>query len=821
MKNIVLTAITAFFYFYSVAQPEVSIYDIQGQEPESPYHGQVVTTTGMVTGVFGAGFFMQDGQGEWNGIYVYTSQSVTRGDEIRLTAEVDEYYELTELKNVDGLEILSSGNTLPEPAILSTWDVNDEAWEGVLVKVENAVCTDPDLGYGEWELNDGTGPCIVDDLGIVYIPGEGLTYSVTGPLYFSFGAYKIEPRDESDIEILENLYFVENPEQIDPATNQVTIVWQTNVPATTEAFYGQTPELELGHAAASGQPSTDHEITIPLDYGSLIYYIRPFSVSENDTTPDFTRTYALVSGSSGEIKVYFNHKVDHSVALEEPAVWTNNITDTVISWIGKATQTLDITMYEQESERIVEAINQAWDSGVMIRYITDDEGNNPALENLNPEIPVLYGNSQDIMHNKFIVIDAADEMNSWVITGSLNHTHNNLGWDYNNMICIQDQSLALSYVLEFEEMWGTDGPEPNGESALFGSEKKDNTPHQFLIGGIPVKLYFSPSDGTTAKIAQAINNSQEWLEFGIMVFTENSLGDAVLDAHNRGLDVRGIIDYVENPGSEYGELKENGVQVRDYVNPDGTSWPDGPVFHHKYMIADFGEGSENAVLVTGSHNWSASAESANDENTLIIHDLNLANQFHQEFKKRYDEQLTPVVMPDDTVTPVNTLVSIAFLDNDFVPEDVSAGYEIVVDPFRGTAAVELPYLDYQPQSDFEGIDSLSYRLFNTDRPELADTAWIFIEVGESGIFDKMELNGFGITSLICNGNSIDLVIHSRERRAVDFRLYSTTGQLMTSAGIRLEHGQNDLRVPKPQTPGIYILELKSTSGVVTGKIFVR
>lgn len=110
------------------------------------------------------------------------------------------------------------------------------------------------------------------------------------------------------------------------------------------------------------------------------------------------------------------------------------------------------------------------------------------------------------MHNKFIVIDAGDVMNSWVITGSLNHTHNNLGWDYNNMICIQDQSLALSFVIEFEEMWGTDGPQPNGESALFGSEKSDNTPHKFLIGGIPVELYFSPSDGTTSKIAQLITS---------------------------------------------------------------------------------------------------------------------------------------------------------------------------------------------------------------------------------------------------------------------------------------------------------------------------
>jgi glucuronoarabinoxylan endo-1,4-beta-xylanase len=41
------------------------------------------------------------------------------------------------------------------------------------------------------------------------------------------------------------------------------------------------------------------------------------------------------------------------------------------------------------------------------------------------------------------------------------------------------------------------------------------------------------------------------------------------------------------------------------------------------------------VTVTGSHNWSNSAENSNNENTLIIHDHPVANQFLQEFSARY------------------------------------------------------------------------------------------------------------------------------------------------------------------------------------------
>jgi hypothetical protein len=42
------------------------------------------------------------------------------------------------------------------------------------------------------------------------------------------------------------------------------------------------------------------------------------------------------------------------------------------------------------------------------------------------------------------------------------------------------------------------------------------------------------------------------------------------------------------------------------------------------------------LVLTGSHNWSASADSRNDENTLIIHDDTLANMYYQEFSERFN-----------------------------------------------------------------------------------------------------------------------------------------------------------------------------------------
>jgi len=818
MKKLTITLSLVLLSIFSFAQTEVTIYQIQGQQEHSPYDGETVKTHGIVTGIFNGSYFIQDGEGEWNGVYVYSSADVNVGDEIELTGIVDEYHDLTELKNISSYTILSSGNPLPAASVLNTWDINDEAYEGVLVKVENSICTNDNLGYGEWELDDGTGPCRVDDMGLVYSPDVGLNYTVTGPLQYSFENYKIEPRDNSDIVIMENLYFVSAPKQINPDKTSVTLTWETNVEATTELFWGTTPELGEGHITLTGN-TIEHEIQLlDLLSPSSIYYLRAFSVVGPDTTPDFTRPYATVSNSSGVVKLYFNHNVDHSVASEEMAVWTSNITDTVIHYFNMAQQTIDITMYEQESDEIVAAINAAYDSGVQIRYITDDIGTNPALENLNENIPVLYGNENGIMHNKFIIIDADSEMNAWVITGSLNHTENNLGWDYNNMICIQDKSMAKGFMLEFEEMWGSEGPMYNEVNAKFGAEKTDNTPHKFLIDSILMEAYFSPSDKTTTKIKSAIDHTESRLEFGIMVFTENSLGNAIVDAQQNGLNIQGIIDYVEYTGSEYQYLKDNGVYVRDYVNSNGSQWPDGPVFHHKYALMDFQEGAVNPVVITGSHNWSASAESINDENTLIIYNANLANQFHQEFSQRFNDLITPVAVDDDTVAQTNKWLTINYIDNDFIPEDVTISTELVQMPFHGEADIVQGEITYKSEEGYTGKDSLNYRIYNIENTQLSDTAWIRIDVGESSIGEQNSDN-FSIQNQSINQGILHLNIYSRQPEELQFRLIGISGKLILTANVSVVTGNNSIQFNLESiSKGILLLNVSGTSGRISSKL---
>ncbi|MAJ90000.1 MAG: hypothetical protein CMD08_01840 [Flavobacteriales bacterium] len=298
-----------------------------------------------------------------------------------------------------------------------------------------------------------------------------------------------------------------------------------------------------------------------------------------------------------------------------------------------AQTSLDICVYNASSSIIATAINNAYNRGVNVRYIADDDVTNIMLSSLNTNIPVVIRDPSPagIMHNKFIIIDANSTNNSWILGGSTNWTNpSNLINDYNNMIFIQDQAIAKAYTLEFDEMWG----------GVFGTHKTDNTPHKFIVNGKLVELYFSPSDQTTAHILETIENVNHALEFGLLSFTRDDIGQAVIDKDIEfGVVVRGIIESETTPGSEYSNLVNANVDVRSH---QGVSHS----FHHKYLIADANFPNSDPIVLTGSHNWSSNAENNSDENTLIIHDATIANIYLQEFEKRWGELGTPNLVDD-------------------------------------------------------------------------------------------------------------------------------------------------------------------------------
>jgi len=167
----------------------------------------------------------------------------------------------------------------------------------------------------------------------------------------------------------------------------------------------------------------------------------------------------------------------------------------------------------------------------------------------------------------------------------------------------------------------------------------------------------SPSDGVTARVIQAVASAEQNIYFAMLAFTHNDISDAMRDqrAAVPTLSLAGVFEQDQSDctsGGEYWRMHGDGC-APDPWSPAADVWLDtaqstSVLLHHKYLIIDTpggaiaglpdkDGGAYDSTVLTGSHNWSYSAESINDENTLVIHDYGIANLYLQEFAARYAE----------------------------------------------------------------------------------------------------------------------------------------------------------------------------------------
>ena len=194
-----------------------SVSDIQGQSEFSPYEGQVVNTTGIVTGAFANSFYIQDGSEPWSGIYIYSGGALpAMGDSVIVSGEISEFCwdgspcncsscggaGVTEFYQPTDIYIISNNNPLPEPLIVTSGTAFDEQYEGVLVRLEGVTCTSSPSGYGVWNVNDGTGDCGIHNTpdGYEFDPEIGEIYNITGIVTSTFNEWKVDLRIPSDVE---------------------------------------------------------------------------------------------------------------------------------------------------------------------------------------------------------------------------------------------------------------------------------------------------------------------------------------------------------------------------------------------------------------------------------------------------------------------------------------------------------------------------------------------------------------------------------------------------------------------------------------------
>jgi uncharacterized repeat protein (TIGR01451 family) len=229
-----------------------AIHDIQGNGFISPFAGQDVVTSGIVTGIKSNGFFLQAPDGAIDadaatseGIFVFTGAmpAVAVGGEVSARGTAGEFFGLTQVEaSLPGdVVITGTGAGVPAPVTLTTATLDAagmpgqlERFEGMRLHAPSVTSVAPTNAFGEIaavlagvprpmrepgisvlepvppDPTSGVPDCciprfdenperiVIDSDGLAGIPAATVTSraimsSITGPLDFSFGAYKLLP----------------------------------------------------------------------------------------------------------------------------------------------------------------------------------------------------------------------------------------------------------------------------------------------------------------------------------------------------------------------------------------------------------------------------------------------------------------------------------------------------------------------------------------------------------------------------------------------------------------------------------------------------
>ncbi|HQS85047.1 MAG: hypothetical protein B7Y25_04195 [Alphaproteobacteria bacterium 16-39-46] len=147
------------------------------------------------------------------------------------------------------------------------------------------------------------------------------------------------------------------------------------------------------------------------------------------------------------------------------------------------------------------------------------------------------------------------------------------------------------------------------------------------------EVCFSPQMRCTNRIIHAIENTQKNIFVQAFVLTSYPITESLISAFKRGVKVTVILDgkQIRSRHSLHPLLMNAGIPVYNDKIKRGLA-------HNKVMIFD------EDIVLTGSFNFSKSAETANAENILIVKDKNLAAQYLKNWHQRLDVSV-PLTLP--------------------------------------------------------------------------------------------------------------------------------------------------------------------------------
>jgi len=161
------------------------------------------------------------------------------------------------------------------------------------------------------------------------------------------------------------------------------------------------------------------------------------------------------------------------------------------------------------------------------------------------------------------------------------------------------------------------------DTAARGKGKTSTLPVSESTNSMPVsKVLFSPKGGISKELVRLTQAAAQEISVAAYAFSSKYLGNALVKAIKRGVNVRLILD-MDNAKKSYSIdewLIENGIDVRFIKLKRGS-------MHHKILIVD------GVHLMTGSYNFTNDSEFRNHEAAIFTDDGNLIASFIGEFER--------------------------------------------------------------------------------------------------------------------------------------------------------------------------------------------
>ena len=136
------------------------------------------------------------------------------------------------------------------------------------------------------------------------------------------------------------------------------------------------------------------------------------------------------------------------------------------------------------------------------------------------------------------------------------------------------------------------------------------------------EAYFSPNGHVKNRIVEEITNAKNSIDIAVFNITSIGIKTALRKARKKNIQIRIITDQRQSEEfhSAVGSLLADGFSIK-LVKGKGRNG----LMHNKFAIFD------HKRLLTGSYNWTETAEHYNYENALFLEDKNLVKEYQNEF----------------------------------------------------------------------------------------------------------------------------------------------------------------------------------------------